>query len=55
MINAPKLLKTNQTNVKFSLSSSLLHIDLPESISDKLANFSQSVPTGIVKSNVVFD
>lgn len=57
MINAPKLLKTNQRNVKFSLSSSLLlHIALPESISDKLAKFSpQSVPPNVVKSDVVFD
>lgn len=47
----------NQRNVKFSLSSSLpLHISLPESISEKLANFSpQSVPPGVVTSDVVFD
>lgn len=57
MINAPKLLKTNQRNVKFSLSSSLLlHKSLIESISDKLANFSpHSVPAEAVKSDVVFD
>lgn len=55
MINAPKLLKTNQTNVEFSLSSSLLNIDLPNSISDKRANFSQSVPAGVLKSNVMYD
>lgn len=51
MINAPKLLKTNQMNVKFSLP----HIDFPESISDKLAHFSLLFPKGVVKSHVVFD
>lgn len=55
MINAPKLLKTNQTNAGFSLSSSLLNIDLPKSISDKRANFFQLAPAGVRKSNVMYD
>lgn len=57
MINSPKLLKMNQSNVKFSPSSFLrLHISLPQSIADKLANFSpQPVHPAVVKSGVVFD
>lgn len=56
MINAPKLLKTNQKSVKFSLSSFPASVYLFFlSTAEELPTFPPQYSLGVVQLDVVFD